>query len=73
MALCLSAGLVDEILPRSRLHGRSINLGELQMLSVGVSGIVARSTFAGVGTKDIDLNAYLQRDGRRVSKNILRW
>ncbi|KAM0546228.1 hypothetical protein ACHAPJ_011014 [Fusarium lateritium] len=35
------------------------------MLYVAVSGIVARSTYAGLGTKDTDLNAYLQNDGRK--------
>ncbi|CEI60069.1 hypothetical protein FVEN_g8140 [Fusarium venenatum] len=35
------------------------------MLYVGVSCIVARSTYAGLGTKDTDLNAYLQNDGRK--------
>ncbi|KAM0318321.1 hypothetical protein ACHAPQ_010706 [Fusarium lateritium] len=35
------------------------------MLYVAVSGIVMRSTYAGLGTKDKDLNAYLQNDGRK--------
>ncbi|UZP43458.1 hypothetical protein NXS19_011274 [Fusarium pseudograminearum] len=35
------------------------------MLYVSVSGIVARSTYAGLGTRDVDLNAYLQNDGRK--------
>ncbi|OBS23138.1 hypothetical protein FPOA_03696 [Fusarium poae] len=35
------------------------------MLYVGVSCIVARSTYAGLGTKDTELNAYLQSDGRK--------
>lgn len=40
------------------------------MLYVSVSGIVARSTYAGLGTRDVDLNAYLQNDGRKV---CFRW
>ncbi|ENH71934.1 hypothetical protein FOC1_g10002127 [Fusarium oxysporum f. sp. cubense race 1] len=36
------------------------------MLYVAVSGIVARSVFAGLGTKDENLNTYLQNDGRKV-------
>ncbi|SCO76094.1 uncharacterized protein FRV6_00306 [Fusarium oxysporum] len=35
------------------------------MLYVAVSGIVARSVFASLGTKDENLNAYLQNDGRK--------
>ncbi|EXK26822.1 hypothetical protein FOMG_16630 [Fusarium oxysporum f. sp. melonis 26406] len=35
------------------------------MLYVVVSGIVARSVFAGLGTKDENLNTYLQNDGRK--------
>ncbi|EXA35270.1 hypothetical protein FOQG_16124 [Fusarium oxysporum f. sp. raphani 54005] len=35
------------------------------MLYVAVSGIVARSVFAGLGTKDENLNTYLQNDGRK--------
>ncbi|CAJ0555007.1 Ff.00g135200.m01.CDS01 [Fusarium sp. VM40] len=35
------------------------------MLYVSVSGIVIRSTYAGLGTSDSDLNAYLQNDGRK--------
>ncbi|KAF4985279.1 hypothetical protein FDECE_16681 [Fusarium decemcellulare] len=38
-----------------------------QMLYMGVTGIVARSTYAGLGTKDADLNAFLQSDGRKVT------
>ncbi|KAJ0127288.1 Uncharacterized protein HZ326_29606 [Fusarium oxysporum f. sp. albedinis] len=36
------------------------------MLYFAVSGIVARSVFAGLGTKDENLNAYLQNDERKV-------
>ncbi|KAM5520114.1 integral membrane protein [Fusarium oxysporum f. sp. phaseoli] len=36
------------------------------MLYVAVSGIVARSVFAGLGTKDENLNTYLQNDGRKL-------
>lgn len=36
------------------------------MLYVAVSGIVARSVFAGLGTKDKNLNTYLQNDGRKI-------
>ncbi|KAM0337465.1 hypothetical protein ACHAPU_011542 [Fusarium lateritium] len=35
------------------------------MLYVAVSGIVMRSTYSGLGTKDEDLNANLQNDGRK--------
>lgn len=40
------------------------------MLNMAVSGIVAFSTFIGIGTRDENLNPILQVKGRRVWKPL---
>lgn len=54
--------------------GRTHSLGyprlmaRVKMLYMGVTGVVARGVYAGIGTRDAQLNAKMQSDGRRVSR-----
>ncbi|EMT69468.1 hypothetical protein FOC4_g10003192 [Fusarium odoratissimum] len=60
--------LILRYYPRLKHHLFDVDYGLMLigwMLYVAVSGIVARSVFAGLGTKDENLNAYLQNDGRK--------
>ncbi|KAK2123048.1 hypothetical protein NOF04DRAFT_1374041 [Fusarium oxysporum II5] len=61
--------LILRYYPRLKHHLFDVDYGLMLigwMLYVAVSGIVARSVFAGLGTKDENLNAYLQNDGRKL-------
>lgn len=43
-------------------------MARIKMLYMGVTGVVARGVYAGIGTRDAQLNAKMQSDGRRVSR-----
>lgn len=45
----------------------SMLMARIKGLYMGVTGVVARGVYAGIGTKDAQLNAIMQSDGRRVS------